>query len=294
MALTTDLSHDTKDTLKRDLRLTNEQYNTIYYDVEIKMSTRGLLGQPLRSLTSKAQIRQISNEISNEFPSVFLGLPENLRTKYVKQLAQRCSHNATRRTNKTVLTRQITTGNPVLPHFSVAHYPPAGIPKAIRQEGTPRSYGTTTILIRRAADEEPIIIPTRKLATGKNDALDIRVDDLSFDTFVDMLGQDINFDPKSETLCYYVGDKIAGGRIQLVNEEKWRSAVEDMFLQEMDRFSFTIEQRRTSRLLPKTNLALLTRIYSLRCQPRTMQSLTLYFRTLAFTRQLALYTFKNR
>ena len=56
----------------------------IYYDVKIKMLTRGLLRQPLRSLTSKAQIRQILNKISNKFPSMFLGLPENLRTKYIK------------------------------------------------------------------------------------------------------------------------------------------------------------------------------------------------------------------
>ena len=43
MALIIDLSHDTKDTLKKDLGLTNEQYNTIYYNVEIKMLIRGLL-----------------------------------------------------------------------------------------------------------------------------------------------------------------------------------------------------------------------------------------------------------
>ena len=87
MALIIDLSHNTKDTLKQDLRVTNKQYNIIYYDVKIKMSTRGLLGQPLRSLISKVQIWQILNEISNKFPSMFLGLPKNLYTKYIKQLA---------------------------------------------------------------------------------------------------------------------------------------------------------------------------------------------------------------
>ena len=45
-----------------------------------------------------------------------------------------------------------------------------------------------------------------------------------------MLGQYINFNPKSETLYYYISDKIAGGQIQLINEEKWRSIVEDIFL----------------------------------------------------------------
>ena len=49
--------------------------------------------------------------------------------------------------------------------------------------------------------------------TGKNNALDIYIDDLSFDIFVDMLGKDINFDFKSEMLCYYIGDKIARGWI---------------------------------------------------------------------------------
>ena len=84
MVLATDPNYDTKDTLKRDLGLTNKQYNTIYYNVKIKMLTRRLLRQLLRSLTSKAQIQQISNKISNKFPSVFLGLPKNLHTKYIK------------------------------------------------------------------------------------------------------------------------------------------------------------------------------------------------------------------
>ena len=65
----------------------------IYYDIKIKISTRGLVRQPLRSLISKAQIRQILNEISNKFLFVFLGLPENLYAKYIKQFAQYYSYN---------------------------------------------------------------------------------------------------------------------------------------------------------------------------------------------------------
>ena len=49
--------------------------------------------------------------------------------------------------------------------------------------------------------------------TSKNNALDIHVNNLSFNIFVDMLGKDINFNPKSEMLYYYIGDKIAGGQI---------------------------------------------------------------------------------
>ena len=53
MALIIDLSHNIKDTLKRDLGLINEQYNTIYYNIKIKILTRGLLRQLLRSLINK-------------------------------------------------------------------------------------------------------------------------------------------------------------------------------------------------------------------------------------------------
>ena len=66
--------------------------------------------------------------------------------------------------------------------------------------------------------------------TSKNNALNIYIDDLSFNIFIDMLGKDINFDLKSKTLYYYIGDKIARGQIQLINEEKWCSVVKDMFL----------------------------------------------------------------
>jgi hypothetical protein len=44
-------------------------------------------------------------------------------------------------------TRQIIIGNLVLLHPVIAYYLPAGILKAIRQEGMPKSYKIITILI---------------------------------------------------------------------------------------------------------------------------------------------------
>ena len=64
----------------------------------------GLFRQPLHSLISKVQIQQILNKISNKFLFVFLGLPKNLYTKYIKQFAQYYSYNITRQTNKTAPT----------------------------------------------------------------------------------------------------------------------------------------------------------------------------------------------
>jgi len=45
-------------------------------------------------------------------------------------------------------TRQIIIGNQVLPYSAIAYYLPAGILKAIRQEGTLRLYKTIIILIQ--------------------------------------------------------------------------------------------------------------------------------------------------
>ena len=94
----------------------------------------------------------------------------------------------------------------------------------------PKSYKTIIILIWWAANKKLIIIPTRKLVTGKNNALNIYINNLNFNILIDILGQDINFDPKSKMLYYYISNKIARGRIQLINKEKWYSVVEDMFL----------------------------------------------------------------
>ena len=53
----------------------------------------------------------------------------------------------------------------------------------------------------------------QKLVTGKNNALDIYINNLSFNIFIDILGKNINFNPKSETLYYYISNKIARGQI---------------------------------------------------------------------------------
>ena len=47
--------------------------------------------------------------------------------------------------------------------------------------------------------------------TSKNDALDIYINNLSFNIFIDILGKNISFNPKSEILYYYICDKIARG-----------------------------------------------------------------------------------
>ena len=70
----------------------------------------------------------------------------------------------------------------------------------------------------------------QKLVTSKNNALNIYINNLSFDIFIDILGQNINFNPKSKTLYYYIGDKIAKRQIQFINKEKWHSTVKDIFL----------------------------------------------------------------
>ena len=53
----------------------------------------------------------------------------------------------------------------------------------------------------------------QKLVTSKNNALDIHINNLSFNIFIDILGKDISFNPKSKILYYYIGNKIAEGRI---------------------------------------------------------------------------------
>ena len=47
--------------------------------------------------------------------------------------------------------------------------------------------------------------------TGKNNALDIYINNLSFNIFIDILGKDINFNPKNKILCYYINNKVAKG-----------------------------------------------------------------------------------
>ena len=42
-----------KDIIKRDLNLTDPQYNVIYYEIETKIRERNLLGQPLRIILKK-------------------------------------------------------------------------------------------------------------------------------------------------------------------------------------------------------------------------------------------------
>ena len=66
-----------KDIIKRDLNLTDPQYNVIYYKIETKIREHNLLRQPLRTILKKEQIRHISAEISKMFPSIFINIADD-------------------------------------------------------------------------------------------------------------------------------------------------------------------------------------------------------------------------
>ena len=70
----------------------------------------------------------------------------------------------------------------------MVYYLLAGILKAIRQEGMLRLYKIITILIWQAANKELIIILIQKLITSKNNTLDIYINDLNFNIFINILG----------------------------------------------------------------------------------------------------------
>ena len=66
-----------KDIIKRDLNLTDPQYNVIYYEIETKIRERNLFRQPLYIILKKEQIRYISAEISKIFPSIFINIMDD-------------------------------------------------------------------------------------------------------------------------------------------------------------------------------------------------------------------------
>ena len=84
------------DVVKRELRLDNTQYESIYDDMEKYMRESGLLGKQLRSIKAKAETTRIGRLIRTKYPRVFSRVSDGTLNINMRRLAQRVNSNTRR------------------------------------------------------------------------------------------------------------------------------------------------------------------------------------------------------
>ncbi|KAI8930665.1 hypothetical protein NX059_012274 [Plenodomus lindquistii] len=85
-----------EDIVKKELGLTNSQYEAIYGDVRNRMLHAGILGSQMRSIQSKADARRIGTEIQRAHKTVLGKVESAVFDVNILRIAQRINSNARR------------------------------------------------------------------------------------------------------------------------------------------------------------------------------------------------------
>ncbi|KAI8939999.1 hypothetical protein NX059_003722 [Plenodomus lindquistii] len=85
-----------EDIVKKELGLTNSQYEAIYGDVRTRMQHAGILGSQMRSIQSKADARRIGTEVQRAHKTVLGKIESAVFDVNILRIAQRINSNARR------------------------------------------------------------------------------------------------------------------------------------------------------------------------------------------------------
>jgi hypothetical protein len=224
------------------MQITNDEYDTLYTNVEREMRIREMLGHSLRTTTAKEHIRQITREIVSRQNDSLWDAPTDGRIRTITHLAVRCNHNAARRMRSR--RNKVQLGNS---HHTVARAE-NGHENTVQDGSTPTgtvdiSSRIATILVASTTKEDRILIRTRQLLHVHGDSLagDKDISKLDYERFIRMLEKEVGFEGQCSGVFYYAETPDGWIRIRISTEARWHGALQDSITSKMHRATFVIE-----------------------------------------------------
>ncbi|KAI9840207.1 MAG: hypothetical protein M1837_001835 [Sclerophora amabilis] len=230
-----DVKNWSTDLIKTGLDIDQAAYVEIYRVLETEMSKRDILGTKLNTITTKDLLQQSFAAVTRRFPDVFGGIPQPWKVRCLKAIAQRCNYNDRRRLSRDEHLRPTQQStNPPKDH--------PGMTNRVSDEplhGGGGRLSSAAIYIQRAGGQKTIVCRIRDLVDSQKKT-DVAVDDLSFETFVSILNEDVGFDGTQHVIFYR---SIRGEDVEIVGGRSWKAALERMLLDDLDQLTFGLEMR---------------------------------------------------
>ena len=234
----------TVDVIQHGLRINNAQYTTIYTAIETEMRTHNILGHRLNKSHVKRQLNLLLDDIVCRFSTTFDNIPHSWRDKCLTAIAQKCNYNMRRQTMKQ---GSPDHGSEIMDQGRNLETTLSGSEAATDSKpeigSDPRTKGIRTldsimVFITWGTGGRCTICRMVDFVTqGLSSSLTI--ESLSFDRFVSILKEEIQFDPAEHKISYAC---TRGMTVPIANERTWKAAIGDMYAGGMDTFDFRIEE----------------------------------------------------
>ncbi len=83
----------------------------------------------------------------------------------------------------------------------------------------------------------------------------ITVEDLTYEQFVTVLHEDVQFDKARYTISYHCSNSIT---IPIVNKQSWKAIIREIYIEGLDRFIFHIKEKSECPTIPEHEYHLLS------------------------------------
>jgi hypothetical protein len=231
-----------RDSICDAMRISGQEYDTLYTSVEVELIKRELLHQSLRTTTAKEHIRQITNVLMTQPDSPLQNSPVDHQINTITHLAARCKHNASRRKQSQRKTRLRSNDQTAIPYRGQCG---RAVSDGLEPSATVGLFPSmSTILVANTAEDNHILIRTSDLlCIRRNSPKDEEnISNLDYAEFIRKLEEEVGFKNSCSGIYYYVRTGRSGWtRLAISTETRWHGALQDTLDSKEHRATFVIE-----------------------------------------------------
>lgn len=223
------------------MQLTDEEYDTLYTNIEREIKKREILYQSLRTTTAKKHIQEITKAMFSQQNNALKNTPANSHVRAITYLAVRCNHNATRRMRlqQSRLQPNSNTQNARQDKHQHDKTVPNGLKPSSSASITPK---ISTILVANTTEQDHLLIGTNQLLSVHNDLpTGKNISVLDYRLFLQILKKEIGFKGSCSGIYYYTKALDRQTRVQISTEVRQHSALQDTIASKINRATFVVK-----------------------------------------------------
>ena len=221
----------------RGLGVEKRVYKEIYATLESKLEKSNVLGHKLRGISARQRLQPAFRETRDIYPDVFNKIPELWLEQCFLHMARRCIYNRNRR--KPILCEKVSTRSiDVADETANVAEPGLQFRNVIIhvERKTPLQHLHRKPHITQCMPRD--LVKDRGIAKTE-----IGIEDVAYECFVDILGEDIGYNTTFESIFY---KPMGMERFEVSTQRAWRTALHEMLFAGHHRMAFTVDSMATT------------------------------------------------
>lgn len=201
----------TNDRICTGLGIDDKMYKIIYAFLEGELVRSGVLGDKFNHASIKRELQPVFTTTKEKYPTVFENVDPAWEEACLLHWAQRANNNCKRRRAGLMPSKKLCNSNPI-----------------VKPQPSNFAFGAVIFLFRKEKECYNEMCRPEDMISSSISSEEITVEHLEFDMFVQILKEDVNMDPESESIhCELYG--LKGAKDQRCGSSRsWKAAISEL------------------------------------------------------------------